>query len=93
MKQGYQPINGSGYQPVKSIDTNPPRLGSCAKKSNIGLSISIEPSIEHLQHEIEWYKERMNNYKNSFFRVCDIVEHSDCANITKRLVEEERKKY
>ena len=93
MKSGYQPVNGPGYQPVKSINTDPPKLGSCAKKPNINLNISIKPSIEHLQHEIEWYKERMNNYKYSFFKVCDIVEHSDCADITKKLVEEERKKY
>lgn len=49
--------------------------------------------IKHLENEVEWFKSRMDAYKESFFKVCDIVEHSDCADIIKKLVEEERKKY
>ena len=56
----------------------------------------VEPEqqdADHLIKEVEWFQKRMKDYKESFFRVCDIVEHSDCADIIKKLVEEERKKY
>ena len=49
--------------------------------------------IGHLQNEIEWYKGRMAAYRKSFFRVCDIVEHSDSLDIIKKLVKEEKDRY
>ncbi|MDY2730761.1 MAG: hypothetical protein SOV49_00455 [Erysipelotrichaceae bacterium] len=49
--------------------------------------------IGHLQNEIEWYKGRMAAYRKSFFRVCDIVEHSDSFDIIKKLVKEEKDRY
>ena len=54
---------------------------------------AISEKEKHLQNDINWFKGRMNLYKESFFKVCDIVEHSDCAEIIKKLIEEERKKY
>lgn len=63
-------------------------------------SCNIEPivepvpdSTEHLKKEVEWYKKRMSEYRASFFRICDIVEHSDCHNIIKQLIKEERSRY
>ena len=49
--------------------------------------------IGHLQNEIEWFKSRMDAYRKSFFRVCDIVEHSDAPDIIKKLVREEKDRY
>ena len=49
--------------------------------------------IRHLQNEIEWFKSRMNAYKESFFKVCDLVEHSDYLDFIKKLVREERNRY
>lgn len=49
--------------------------------------------IEHTANERDWFEKRMKDYRESFFRVCDIVEHSDCADIIKTLVDEERKRY
>lgn len=49
--------------------------------------------LEHGENEVEWYRTRMQTYRDSFFRVCDIVEHSDCADIIKELIENERRKY
>ena len=56
----------------------------------------VEPEqqdADYLTKEVEWFQKRMKDYKESFFRVCDIVEHSDCADIIKKLIEEERKRY
>ena len=49
--------------------------------------------IVHLQNEREWYKGRMEAYRKSFFKVCDIVEHSDSSDIIKQLVKEEKDRY
>ena len=65
-------------------------------KTVLKKSESVEPEqqdADHLIKEVEWFQKRMKDYKDSFFRVCDIVEHSDCADIIKKLIEEERKRY
>ena len=164
MKPGYQPNCNSGYQPEKSIKTDPPHLGTSAKKScqsenkatiayiagNLFDPNEKDPAMRALNmvkeycnnsikkmyskemtslefteagvyrdvmnfigdhqrkcHEIvnqevqssvedgssEYYMKKMQLYRESFFRICDIVKHSDCADIIKKLVEEERKKY
>ena len=49
--------------------------------------------LEHGENGVEWYRTRMQTYRDSFFRVCDIVKHSDCADIIKELIEDERRKY
>ena len=49
--------------------------------------------IVRLQNEREWYKGRMEAYRKSFFKVCDIVEHSDSPDIIKTLVKEEKDRY
>lgn len=50
-------------------------------------------TLKHFQNERDWFEKRMKDYRGSFFKVCDIVEHSDCAGIIKKLIDEERKKY
>ena len=50
-------------------------------------------TLKHLQNERRWFEKRMRDYKESFFKVCDIVEHSDCAGIIKKLINEERERY
>ena len=49
--------------------------------------------LKHIQNEIEWFKSRMDAYRKSFFKVCDIVEHSDSPDIIKKLVKEEKDRY
>ena len=49
--------------------------------------------LEHGENEVEWYRTGMQTYRDSLFRVCDIVKHSDCADIIKELIEDERRKY
>ena len=49
--------------------------------------------LKHIQNEISWYKKRMDAYRKSFFKVCDIVEHSDSPDIIKKLVKEEKDRY
>lgn len=51
------------------------------------------PELKHIQNEAGWYKKRMDEYRKSFFRVCDIVEHSDAPDIIKKLVKEEKDRY
>lgn len=50
-------------------------------------------TFKHISNERDWFKKRMKDYRESFFKICNIVEHSDCADIIKKLVDEERKKY
>ena len=51
------------------------------------------PYIRHLENDVMWYRKRMKEYRESFFKVCDIVEHSDSPEIIKRLVKEELDRY
>lgn len=57
------------------------------------LEVFEDQDLKHLTNQRDWFQKRMKDYKDSFFRVCDIVEHSDCADIIKKLIEEERKRY
>lgn len=49
--------------------------------------------IKHLENEIEWFKGRMDDYKNSFFMVCDLVKNSNVPDSVKYFVEREEKRY
>ena len=178
MRQEYQHINGSGYQPVKNISNDPPKLGSCVKKLNqekINMELTMENNInmfdpnekdpvmralnmvkeycnasirkinqgraistdcfkasayqdvidfieehqkkcqdvksyssldldklieetdnsyiKHLENEIEWFKGRMDDYKKSFFMVCDLIKSSNVPESIKHFVELEEKRY
>lgn len=50
-------------------------------------------TLKHIQNERDWFHKMMNEYSSSFFKICDIVEHSDCANIIKKLINEEKNRY
>ena len=69
-------------------------VNSC---SSIDLDKLIERTdnsyIKHLEYEIEWFKGRMDDYKNSFFMVCDLVKNSNVPNSVKYFVEREEKRY
>ena len=69
-------------------------VNSC---SSIDLDKLIERTdnsyIKHLEYEIEWFRGRMDDYKNSFFMVCDLVKNSNVPNSVKYFVEREEKRY
>lgn len=79
----------------KKIDTISlcvPTKGSSAVHPTEKMEVIIE-CPNNISKQVDWFKRRMEEYRESFFKVCDIVEHSDCADIIKKLVEEERKRY
>lgn len=79
----------------KTVNTYPPRVptkGSSAVHPTEKMEVTIE-CPNRLSKQVDWFKRRMEEYRESFFTVCDIVEHSDCADIIKKLVEEEKKRY
>ena len=96
----------SGYQPKKVPIPPTPTKGSStispkASRKDIKFGLDRDKFIEqpddlfisHLQNEIGWFKSRMDEYRKSFFKVCDIVEHSDAPDIIKQLVKEEVSRY
>ena len=96
----------SGYQPKKAPIPPTPTKGSSAvspktPRKDIKFELDLDKFIErtddlfigHLQNEIEWFKSRMDAYRESFFKVCDIIEHSDAPDIIKKLVKEEKDRY
>ena len=91
----YFPRDSKEASAKKKVDTVPlcvPTKGSSAVHPTEKMEVTIE-CPNSLSKQVDWFKSRMNEYRESFFRVCDIVEHSDCADIIKKLVEEERKRY
>lgn len=96
----------SGYQPKKVPIPPTPTKGSSAvspktPKKDIKVELDLDKLIErtddlfisHLQNEIEWYKKRLDEYKNSFFMVCDLVKNSNVPDSVKYFVEREEKRY
>ena len=77
------------YVDVISFIADHQRKCKAAESSEVPKS----EEIKHFANEKDWFEKKMREYRDSFFRVCDIVEHSDCADIIKKLVEEERKRY
>lgn len=49
--------------------------------------------IKHLENEIEWFKGRMDDYKKSFFMICDLIKSSNVSESIKYFVEREEKRY
>ena len=47
----------------------------------------------HLVNEVEWYKKRMSEYRDSFWSVVNLVIHSDCPEEVKAAVLAEYNKY
>lgn len=91
----YFPRDNKEASSKKKMDTIPPCVptkGSSAARPAEKMEVTIE-CPNSLSKQVDWFKRRMEEYRESFFRVCDIVEHSDCDDIIKKLVEEERKRY
>lgn len=96
----------SGYQPKKVHNPPTPTKGSSAvspktHRKDIKFELDLDKPIErtddlfisHLQNEIEWYKRRMNDYKKSFYMICDLIKSSNVPDSIKYFVELEEKRY
>lgn len=56
----------------------------------------IENSFSEVQHEknqSQWFESRMKDYRKSFWKVCELIEHSDCSQIIKDIVKDELNRY
>ena len=49
--------------------------------------------LKHIQNEASWYKKRMEEYRKSFFMVCDLIKSSNTSESIKHFVELEEKRY
>ena len=49
--------------------------------------------LKHIQNEAGWYKKRMEEYRESFFMVCDLIKSSNIPESIKHFVELEEKRY
>lgn len=47
----------------------------------------------HLVIEVEWFKKRMREYRESFWKVCDIVAESSDLTKIKELTKKELERY
>lgn len=96
----------SGYQPKKVPIPPTPTKGSSAvspktPRKDIKFELDLDKFIErtddlfigHLQNEIEWYKKRMEEYRKSFWKVCDIVAKSSDLTKIKELTKKELERY
>ena len=53
----------------------------------------VYPTLHHVCNERDWFKKRMNQYKTSFFDLCNFIEKSNNLEEIKELVKEERRRY
>ena len=49
--------------------------------------------VRHLENDSKWYKQRMEEYRKSFFMVCDLIKSSNVPESVKYFVEREEKRY
>lgn len=64
------------------------------KKCNTLKDPVVENSeLKHIQNEVNWYKKRMEEYRKSFFMVCDLIKSSNVPESVKYFVEQEKLKY
>ena len=47
----------------------------------------------HLVNDVKWYKKMMEEYRKSFWKVCDIVEKSSDLTKIKELTKKELERY
>ena len=40
-----------------------------------------DTELKHLENEVRWFKERMEDYRNSFFKVVDFTKELDSSNL------------
>lgn len=64
------------------------------KKCNTLKDSVVEASkLKHIQNEAGWYKKRMEEYRKSFFMVCDLIKSSNVSESIKHFVGLEEKRY
>ena len=49
--------------------------------------------VRHFKNDSKWYKQRMEEYRKSFFMVCDLIKSSNVPESVKYFVELEEKRY
>lgn len=56
-------------------------------------SVVKNSELKHIQNEVSWYKQRMGEYRKSFFIVCDLIKSSNVPESIKYFVAQEEKRY
>lgn len=77
-ESGFQPKVDDRYVSKKLTDTYP---------------FGYEFEIKHLKNDVAWYKKRMEEYRESFWKVCDVVAKSSDVTKIKELTEKELQRY
>lgn len=78
----------SAYQDViQMIDDHQKKCGIDLNK------ISNDEKINHYENDVEWYKKRMEQYRESFFNVCYLIENSNSDDYIKHFISMEKKRY
>ena len=82
---------------INFIEEHQKKCHDVKSYSSLDLDKLIEETdnsyIKHLENEIEWFKGRMDDYKKSFFMVCDLIKSSNVPESVKYFVEREEKRY
>lgn len=91
-------FKADAYQDVINfIEEHQKKCHDVKNYSSLDLDKLIESTdnsyIKHLENEIEWFKGRMDDYKKSFFMVCDLIKSSNVPESIKHFVELEEKRY
>lgn len=75
-KDGYDRyLSNSGYQPhplPKNIILSPPNRGSSVQPPKKDISIT-STEYNHLVNEKDWYKKRMEEYRDSFWNIVKLI--------------------
>lgn len=77
-ESGFQPKVNNGYIPEESMETCP---------------FGYEFEIKHLNNDVAWYKKMMEEYRESFWKVCDMVAKSSDLVKLKELTKKELQRY
>ena len=91
-------FKAGAYQDVIDfIEEHQKKCQDVKSYSSLDLDKLIEETnnsyINHLENEIEWFRGRMDDYKKSFFMVCDLIKSSNVPESVKYFVEREEKRY
>ena len=91
-------FKAAAYQDVINfIEEHQKKCYDVKSYSSLDLDKLIERTdnsyIKHLENEIEWFKGRMDDYKKSFFMICDLIKSSNVPESIKYFVEREEKRY
>lgn len=82
---------------INFIEEHQKKCREIKSYSSLDLDKLIESTdssyIKHLENEVEWFKGRMDDYKKSFFMICDLIKSSNVPESIKYFVEREEKRY